>query len=1015
MSDKKIDFFISYTNSDLPWAEWIDFQLRQAGYSTIVQFANFGAGRNFINEMHTALRDAKKVLGILSPRYLDSPFAAVEWMAALRDDPLGEKQRLTFVRIEECTLSGLLPSIVYIDLVGLAEKQAQEKFLREIKGDVPVRKSVPHFPAPTFSLPTYPPSFPRFWHMPIRRKPLFIGRDKLIEEIVAGLSSNDAQVLQTLTGIGGTGKTRAAIEYCYRQIGHYDAIWWIDGSDDRLIHQGLTRLARELSTVNEDELLNPDELRVRVEAGLRDIHWLLIFDNVESPETILGHLPHSPRGHILVTSRNPLWSEVGRVVEVPPLEREHSINFLVARSGDNDLKAATALCEQLGDLPIALEQAGAYIERTGCGIESYATRFSNRRRQRMRFEDETERVIASVWRISIQRILYEDPIAFVLSRVLSFFGPHRIPLQFFQTNPVSLPLKLRFLLKMLFGSVRFFLRIFDKTSDLKYRTLGKTYSLETALESLRRYALIEINQRDISLHPLVRSVIQSNVRPRFRQTIIELCAATLSTALEDSYRIDEATKLWCLHVLDLSKSAEELALASEDLIKILLKAAELSAAASEEKISEAPEINRRALSLARALPIKKKQRWEVPCLLKLAAAYREADRFPEATRHLSEAINLILDMEAPKRYLIIFALSEYGELLRLDYQTSYASRFFEAAISLERGEDPHSLSLVGLLGNYAEILRNAGEYEEAESVALEALSIATDLLGPDNVVVAGLKYRLGVIQSCKGDVTAARRNLEMAFSVTQDALGDESPQLNSVERELQSLEQLEIRQFAAKFCQTPRVELESDEIWNRDAFDPIGEVLQFIFEKARDIALDNLHKLSFPAILRSGLPCHSTINDQPKALHLLIGESSADSEDIGQVLSPLIVPIYRAIADDPRWLELEEPLSLFRDEVLTQYSVAFRSRMVFQLEDIEVGAKSLRKLNAHSASFEEWINFFEKNAQDFYQLIPGCIIKFERGLLDGSMHGTRRGIYGVALQYDARFYLDRLLEKAQTS
>src|SRR4051812_42267517 len=106
MAGKRADFFISYTGPDRPWAEWVDYRLKQAGYSTIVQFNDFSAGRNIINEMHTALRSSKQVLGILSPRYLESPFAAAEWMAALRDDPIGEKRRLIFIRVEECTLSG---------------------------------------------------------------------------------------------------------------------------------------------------------------------------------------------------------------------------------------------------------------------------------------------------------------------------------------------------------------------------------------------------------------------------------------------------------------------------------------------------------------------------------------------------------------------------------------------------------------------------------------------------------------------------------------------------------------------------------------------------------------------------------------------------------------------------------------------------------------------------------------------------------------------------------------------
>jgi len=1007
MPSKKFDFFISYTNSDLAWAEWVDFRLKQAGYSTIVQFADFSAGGNIINEMHTALKSAKQVLGILSQRYLESRFAAVEWMAALHDDPLGEKRRLIFVRVEKCTLSGLLPNIIYIDLVGLTEEHAEAKFLQGVRGGVPARKYPPRFPA-TGNPPIYPPSFPRFWHLPIRRKPLFTGRDKLMAEIAVGFSSDTTQVIQALTGMGGAGKTRAAIEYCYRGIGNYDAIWWIDGSEERLLHQGLLRLAKELSTVKEGEDLNREELLERVENGLRDLNWLLVFDNIADPESVSGRLPRWPCGHVIVTSRNPSWSEMGRVVEVRRLEREYSIEFLVSRSGDNDLKAADALCEQLGDLPIALEQAAAYVERTRCGLESYATRFANRRREGARFDDDSERVIAGVWRISIQRLLYDDPLATVMVRVLSFLGPHRIPLQFFQTEPVSLPLKISLVLKAIFGPVRLLSRIFNGASDVRYRPLGGAYSFEMGLESLRRYALVEVNQRDVSLHPLVRSVIQSGMRPRHRKAAIKICAEMLSTALTGSNRVDEVSKLWCLHVLDLGRAAEETSVASGALIKALIDASELSRVADEEKIIEAPKTINRALNLARLLPAKERQTWEIPCLMSLVHTCKDADRFPDAADYLRQAIQLILDMKAPETWLIITALSQYGGLLLLDYQTTYAGKFYEAAVSLARSQGIKNVLLAGLLCEYAEMLRNAGEYEEAESVAVEALSMATELLGPNHMMVVGYRFNLSVIQSTKGDLTSARRNLELAYSVAREVMGDESPYLDRVGSELKALEHPEIRQMAAKIFQTPRGELNSDGIWQNNASYPVGEGLQLLFKEARDIALDNLRKVAVPAILRSGL-AFNAVSDQTAALHLLIGDLSAEPEDVGRVLQPLVIPIYQAIANDPRWLESEESFPIFRDEVLTQYSVAFRSRMVFELG--VVGSKKLGRVLKRSPSFEDWIRFLKRNVPNYYRLVPECLVKFERGLLEGNMQGTRRGIHGLALQLDAHFYLDRLLEK----
>jgi len=53
----KNDFFISYTGTDRPWAEWIAWQLEKTGgYSTVIQAWDLNAGGNFILEMHQAVK-----------------------------------------------------------------------------------------------------------------------------------------------------------------------------------------------------------------------------------------------------------------------------------------------------------------------------------------------------------------------------------------------------------------------------------------------------------------------------------------------------------------------------------------------------------------------------------------------------------------------------------------------------------------------------------------------------------------------------------------------------------------------------------------------------------------------------------------------------------------------------------------------------------------------------------------------------------------------------------------------
>src|SRR5256886_6927909 len=96
------DFFVSYASSDQIWAEWIAWQLEQAGYSVVIQAWDFGPGTNFVWEMHKATIQTEHTMIVLSPDYLTARFTHPEWGVAFRRDPLGEQRALLSVRVREC-------------------------------------------------------------------------------------------------------------------------------------------------------------------------------------------------------------------------------------------------------------------------------------------------------------------------------------------------------------------------------------------------------------------------------------------------------------------------------------------------------------------------------------------------------------------------------------------------------------------------------------------------------------------------------------------------------------------------------------------------------------------------------------------------------------------------------------------------------------------------------------------------------------------------------------------------
>src|SRR5215207_6043340 len=113
----QVDFFISYTSADQAWAEWIAWQLKQAGSSVVLQAWDMIPGRDFVHEMQKATTTAKRTIAVLSPAYLTSQFGEAEWRVAFASDPDGENGRLVPVRVADFAPEGLLATRIYIDLV----------------------------------------------------------------------------------------------------------------------------------------------------------------------------------------------------------------------------------------------------------------------------------------------------------------------------------------------------------------------------------------------------------------------------------------------------------------------------------------------------------------------------------------------------------------------------------------------------------------------------------------------------------------------------------------------------------------------------------------------------------------------------------------------------------------------------------------------------------------------------------------------------------------------------------
>ena len=243
------------------------------------------------------------------------------------------------------------------------------------------------------------------------------------------------------------------------------------------------------------DLVDPRDPVAAVHAVLarQEAGWLLVFDNAPDRASVEPFVPPAGPGRVLITTQNQHWPP-GQALEVPVLDPGVAADFLVNRTGDADREAARELAGELGGLPLALEQAAAYMQATGTTLARYLPMFQARQADLLARGEATGHPadVAATLGLALSRLADEDRPAAGLMRLLAFLAPEPVPLALLLTDEQPAGL------------------VGPEVADVIGPLLGDPVAVGATIIALRRYSLAApAGDGLVLVHRLVRAITRA--------------------------------------------------------------------------------------------------------------------------------------------------------------------------------------------------------------------------------------------------------------------------------------------------------------------------------------------------------------------------------------------------------------------------------------------------------------------------------------------------------------------------
>lgn len=665
------------------------------------------------------------------------------------------------------------------------------------------------------------------WNVPYRRNPLFTGRLGVFGELARVWHRGnrvDVTQAQALSGLGGIGKTQTAVEYAYRFREDYRAVLWMRADARETLLLDLLALAELLNLPEKNE---HDVSRVAraVKYWLQDCAgWLLILDNLEDFSLLEEMLPTTFDGHILITTRAQATGNFVRRIDLEPMTTEESLLLLLRRSKVIDADQACAgaaealripaqrIVHLVGGLPLALDQAGAYIEETGCSLDEYLAHFQycqSALLQRRGTTDSThpQSVLATL-SVLLEQVANISPTAVKLLELCAFLHPDAIPEEMLLADaPDAQPM------------------------------VTDAHQLDGAFAILRTFSLLgrRTEIKTLTMHRLVQAVIQERMDAEQQGAWAERAVRLVSYVFPDPGVMDicEGETIWvnCQRYLLQAQACMELierwGMAFPAAIQLLMRMAAYfyqrgQYAEAELMFRKALVIREQVCGLEHADVAESLN--DIAVLASQRGKYRQAEAMyerslaifektlgpehpivAEVLQHLAthehyrgkyaqvgplfqRALHILRKTLGDEHQDVGVALNDLARLYSFEGNFAEAEALFQQSLRIKKqARGPEQAALAIIHYNLAELYRLQGRYSEAEAQYQQALSLGEQWFGREHARVAHILNGLGLLDRDQGKLAQAEQCCRRALAMNEKWVGSDHPRTAHILKALASI------------------------------------------------------------------------------------------------------------------------------------------------------------------------------------------------------------------------------------